>query len=244
MWIVCTVLASGMDVIESCWTCWDILIHCSCPVWIRCSTCSLIRCNTVMILVYAIWHTYSCSFVIFVVDHTFCLSFFIQTDGSVPNTLVIANCEVVKPRVAAAEHIAQVMSPRHVNICYLIPCSIFFKLSSYFLVLALGFFSSTRKHDHPLWRSSKQLYIQGRYLILSTWSVLAVSWILNLLGADQRSGVLYIYGLIFDLSKANHLHERWYWLIFQLLSNANNLHKKLLIEVKPTACLSGKEVFL
>ncbi|OAY36510.1 WD-40 repeat-containing protein MSI4 [Manihot esculenta] len=30
-----------------------------------------------------------------------------QTDGSVPNTLVIANCEVVKPRVAAAEHIAQ-----------------------------------------------------------------------------------------------------------------------------------------
>ncbi|RXH88760.1 hypothetical protein DVH24_000359 [Malus domestica] len=31
-----------------------------------------------------------------------------ETDGSVPNTLVIANCEVVKPRVAAAEHISQV----------------------------------------------------------------------------------------------------------------------------------------
>ncbi|XP_021754520.1 WD-40 repeat-containing protein MSI4-like [Chenopodium quinoa] len=30
-----------------------------------------------------------------------------QTDGSVPNTLVIANVEVVKPRVAAAEHISQ-----------------------------------------------------------------------------------------------------------------------------------------
>ncbi|WZZ69905.1 hypothetical protein YC2023_081275 [Brassica napus] len=30
-----------------------------------------------------------------------------QTDGNVPNTLVIANCEVVKPRVAAAEHISQ-----------------------------------------------------------------------------------------------------------------------------------------
>ncbi|KAM7255680.1 hypothetical protein ACFE04_008578 [Oxalis oulophora] len=30
-----------------------------------------------------------------------------QTDGSVPNTLVVANCDVVKPRVAAAEHIAQ-----------------------------------------------------------------------------------------------------------------------------------------
>ncbi|KAI3802058.1 hypothetical protein L1987_30182 [Smallanthus sonchifolius] len=29
-----------------------------------------------------------------------------QTDGSVPNTLVIANCEIVKPRVAAAQHIA------------------------------------------------------------------------------------------------------------------------------------------
>ncbi|KAL2558914.1 Histone-binding protein RBBP4 or subunit C of CAF1 complex domain-containing protein [Forsythia ovata] len=30
-------------------------------------------------------------------------------DGSVPNTLVIANCEVVKQRVAAAEHIGQVL---------------------------------------------------------------------------------------------------------------------------------------
>ncbi|GMI88551.1 MULTICOPY SUPPRESSOR OF IRA1 4 [Hibiscus trionum] len=30
-----------------------------------------------------------------------------QTDGTVPNTLVIANCEVVKPRVAASEHISQ-----------------------------------------------------------------------------------------------------------------------------------------
>ncbi|KAF8393536.1 hypothetical protein HHK36_021780 [Tetracentron sinense] len=30
-----------------------------------------------------------------------------ETDGSVPNTLVIANCEIVKPRVAAAEHISQ-----------------------------------------------------------------------------------------------------------------------------------------
>ncbi|KAJ4831114.1 hypothetical protein Tsubulata_010628 [Turnera subulata] len=31
----------------------------------------------------------------------------LPTDGSVPNTLVIANCEVVKRRVAAAEHISQ-----------------------------------------------------------------------------------------------------------------------------------------
>ncbi|XP_065015771.1 WD-40 repeat-containing protein MSI4-like [Musa acuminata AAA Group] len=31
----------------------------------------------------------------------------LQTDGSVPNTLVIANCEVVKPRVAAVEHISE-----------------------------------------------------------------------------------------------------------------------------------------
>ncbi|KAK9102559.1 hypothetical protein Sjap_019813 [Stephania japonica] len=29
-----------------------------------------------------------------------------QTDGSMPNTLIVANCEVVKPRVAAAEHIS------------------------------------------------------------------------------------------------------------------------------------------
>lgn len=38
----------------------------------------------------------------------FAFLLFYQTDGSVPNTLVIANCEVVKPRVAAAEHISQV----------------------------------------------------------------------------------------------------------------------------------------
>ncbi|GKB39270.1 WD40 repeat-containing protein MSI4-like protein, partial [Tanacetum coccineum] len=30
-----------------------------------------------------------------------------QTDGSIPNTLLIANFEIVKPRVAAAEHISQ-----------------------------------------------------------------------------------------------------------------------------------------
>ncbi|XP_057506328.1 WD-40 repeat-containing protein MSI4-like [Actinidia eriantha] len=30
-----------------------------------------------------------------------------QTDGSVPNTLVIANCEVVKSRVAAADHVSE-----------------------------------------------------------------------------------------------------------------------------------------
>ncbi|CAN6904809.1 unnamed protein product [Brassica oleracea] len=38
-----------------------------------------------------------------------------QTDGSVPNTLVIANCEVVKPRVAAAEHISQVNRIRELS---------------------------------------------------------------------------------------------------------------------------------
>lgn len=36
-----------------------------------------------------------------------------QTDGSVPNTLVIANCEVVKSRVAAAEHIVQFSEETH-----------------------------------------------------------------------------------------------------------------------------------
>jgi hypothetical protein len=40
--------------------------------------------------------------------YCFFFLFCFQTDGSVPNTLVIANCEVVKPRVAAAEHISQV----------------------------------------------------------------------------------------------------------------------------------------
>ncbi|CAF1946740.1 unnamed protein product [Brassica oleracea] len=38
-----------------------------------------------------------------------------QTDGNVPNTLVIANCEVVKPRVAAAEHISQVNRIRELS---------------------------------------------------------------------------------------------------------------------------------
>ncbi|KAA3466536.1 WD-40 repeat-containing protein MSI4-like isoform X2 [Gossypium australe] len=31
-----------------------------------------------------------------------------KTDGSVPITLVIANCKVVKPRVTTVEHISQV----------------------------------------------------------------------------------------------------------------------------------------
>ena len=39
----------------------------------------------------------------------FSLLCFFQTDGSVPNTLVVGNVEVVKPRVAAAEHISQVI---------------------------------------------------------------------------------------------------------------------------------------
>ncbi|GFY98453.1 transducin family protein [Actinidia rufa] len=38
-------------------------------------------------------------------DHS--LSLPRQTDGSVPNTLVIANCEVVKSRVAAADHVSE-----------------------------------------------------------------------------------------------------------------------------------------
>lgn len=32
-----------------------------------------------------------------------------QTDGSCPNTLVVLNCDVVKPRVAATEHISQAL---------------------------------------------------------------------------------------------------------------------------------------
>jgi len=43
--------------------------------------------------------------------------FTFQTDGSVPNTFVIANVEVVKPRVAAAEHISQVALSLHNKNC-------------------------------------------------------------------------------------------------------------------------------
>lgn len=55
-------------------------------------------------------------------------TFSVQTDGSVPNTLVIANCEVVKRRVAAAEHISQVMC-LHIShdMCY----SIFLAIISF-----------------------------------------------------------------------------------------------------------------
>ncbi|KAL8098883.1 hypothetical protein AgCh_031558 [Apium graveolens] len=38
-----------------------------------------------------------------------------KTDGTVPNTLVIANCEIVKPRVAAAEHISEVNRIRELS---------------------------------------------------------------------------------------------------------------------------------
>jgi hypothetical protein len=47
-----------------------------------------------------------------------------QTDGSVPNTLVIANCDVVKSRVAAAEHISQVIN-------YFLLCSFFYMLLTF-----------------------------------------------------------------------------------------------------------------
>ena len=47
-----------------------------------------------------------------------------QTDGSVPNTLVIANCDVVKSRVAAAEHISQVIH-------YFLSCSFFYLLLTF-----------------------------------------------------------------------------------------------------------------
>lgn len=54
-----------------------------------------------------------------------------QTDGSVPNTLVIANCEVVKPRVAAAEHISQVIHCSlvfHYNFSLLVQNSVIFEM--------------------------------------------------------------------------------------------------------------------
>lgn len=65
---------------------------------------------------------------------------FIQTDGSVPNTLVIANCEVVKPRVAAAEHISQVMSRQACCMIFHNPpphSSIYFPLSCHEDALSL-----------------------------------------------------------------------------------------------------------
>ena len=43
--------------------------------------------------------------------------FTFQMDGSVPNTLIIANVEVDKPRVAAAEHISEVTLSLHNNYC-------------------------------------------------------------------------------------------------------------------------------
>lgn len=71
----------------------------------------------------------------------FVLFCFVQTDGSVPNTLVIANCEIVKPRVAAAEHISQV-SPKVISTLYIV--------SNLSLITILCFCSSMKKHDHPM----------------------------------------------------------------------------------------------
>lgn len=72
------------------------------PHW--CSTCDFCDINGTDMHLHAIYCRSSWAFC--------CLSCFIfgwQTDGTVPNTLVIANCEIVKPRVAAAEYISAVI---------------------------------------------------------------------------------------------------------------------------------------
>ncbi|KAJ4806967.1 Transducin family protein / WD-40 repeat family protein [Rhynchospora pubera] len=51
-----------------------------------------------------VWPSLSCRFLR---DASFHVRGVLLTDGSMPNTLIIVNCEVVKPRVAAAEHISE-----------------------------------------------------------------------------------------------------------------------------------------
>lgn len=92
---------------------------CCLLIWVWCYVtvryCFLLLCIIFFTMELFMW-IYSSGFVY--------LGLFTQTDGSVPNTLVIANCEVVKPRVAAAEHISQVIY--RPNILFIIPHPPFF----------------------------------------------------------------------------------------------------------------------
>lgn len=87
-----------------------------------------------------------------------------QTDGSVPNTLVIANCEVVKPRVAAAEHISQVFG----QFQSLKALWTFFFLPLNSCIMCYYIFSSTKKHAHHLWRSTRLSYTLVRYVFATS----------------------------------------------------------------------------
>lgn len=88
-----------------------------------------------------------------------------QTDGSVPNTLVIANCEVVKPRVAAAEHISQVFCGLYLSCAFCLSYSPLQWISccdTFLLSSANVFFSSMKKHVLHLWRSTRPSFTLER----------------------------------------------------------------------------------
>lgn len=86
----------------------------------------------------------------------FCSS---QTDGSVPNTLVIANCEVVKPRVAAAEHISQVIS-----IAVVIPFAFRFHFFPIYLFLVV--FQFNEESRSPFVKKFKTILHPGEVCFL------------------------------------------------------------------------------
>ena len=151
----------------------------SLPFW----TGKLLFINCLFILVWSSWeliyvNLLSCylllpAFFISVtklVDQSlFCLHFlFIQTDGSVPNTLVIANCEVVKPRVAAAEHISQVMYSFPPFIFFLILwhwlCLIYWLLTVFLHCLILQFNEEARS---PFVKKNKTIIHPGEVSINS-----------------------------------------------------------------------------
>lgn len=115
------------------------------------------------------------------------LGLFTQTDGSVPNTLVIANCEVVKPRVAAAEHISQVIwwnctihiPGPHSPIYFPLLCceDVILYIALSFYPLVAWSYSSMKKHVLPLWRSTKLLYILARYMWLLKKTTFLLKWL-------------------------------------------------------------------
>lgn len=111
-----------------------------------------LRTNTLFLLM----GSFLCLFYLFIYLFMLCY----QTDGSVPNTLVIANCEVVKPRVAAAEHISQVLAFSLFRFHFLfvrLPSSCFYGH------LLCCCFSLMKRRDLRLSRSTRPLYILERY---------------------------------------------------------------------------------
>ena len=142
-----------------------------------------------------------------------CLSLIVfgwQTDGTVPNTLVIANCEIVKPRVAAAEYISAVIlllydtfASSSVIFLFLFfgrfSCEAMFVYFWFFIMsLFAQIFSSMKKHVHPLLRSIRPSFILERYVPNIYASVSGYVWWWT-----------WIFGCLFNFSPKSSRGATW-----------------------------------